>query len=206
MQKRISYIKYYSIEIIARSINVIQRNKNYGWNVVEGCTNNYLYANPIYTYTSEDAPHAITQGPYYDGHGSGFKAIRERVLFADLYSGTLYAIQADNVGVSCGITPSVVASAPALISSILVVGNEVIVSNVIMGFLLSIDLLKFLFKLYIFIRLFVYINFLPSIIPVNIFYYEYFLLIINKQIFYLQNLLIYFKIHRMANFVFLFEN
>ena len=126
-----SYLFVGDVGDVYDEINVIQKNKNYGWNVVEGCTNNYLYANPIYSYTSEDAPHAITQGPYYDGHGSGFKAIRERVLFADLYSGTLYAIQSDNVGVSCGITPSVVASAPALISSILVVGNDVIVSNVI---------------------------------------------------------------------------
>ena len=117
-------------------INVIQKNKNYGWNVVEGCTNNYLYANPIYSYTSEEAPHTITQGPYYPDNGK-YKSIRGRMLFADLYSGILYAIQSDNVGVACGITPAVVATPdvtqPILLSSILVVGEDVIVSNVIGG-------------------------------------------------------------------------
>ena len=110
-------------------INVIRKAKNYGWNVVEGCTNNGLFANPIYSYTDVDAPHAITQGPYYDGE---IKAIRERMLFADLYSGQLYAIQSSAVGSSCGAQPFAVAKVEnALISSILVVGDDVIVCNVI---------------------------------------------------------------------------
>ena len=110
-------------------IDVIRKSKNYGWGVVEGCTNNGLYANPIYAYTDANAPHTITQGPYYDG---AIKAIRERMLFADLYSGQLYAIQSSAVGSSCGAQPFAVAKVEnALISSILVVGDDVIVCNVI---------------------------------------------------------------------------
>ena len=110
-------------------INVIRKAKNYGWNVVEGCTNNGLYANPIYAYTDADAPHAITLGPYYDGD---IKAIRERMLFADIYSGQLFAIQSSSCGSSCGAQPFEVAKVEnALISSILVIGDDVIVCNVI---------------------------------------------------------------------------
>jgi len=56
------------------------------------------------------------------------------MLFADLYSGQLYSIQASGTNTltgGCDITPTPVAVANALISSILVINGEVIVCNVI---------------------------------------------------------------------------
>jgi len=109
-------------------INVVTKGKNYGWNIVEGCTSSSVYANPIYDYTSTN-PHAITGGPYYL---AGSIDLVNRMLFADLYSGTLYSIPASSVGnVQCGNIATPVATAPALVSSILIVGNDVLVCNVI---------------------------------------------------------------------------
>jgi len=109
-------------------INVVTKGKNYGWNIVEGCTTSTVYANPIYDYTTTN-PHAITGGPYYIGN---IIDINNKMLYADLYSGTLYSLPSSAVGgLSCANIAIPIATANALVSSILVIGNDVIVCNVI---------------------------------------------------------------------------
>jgi len=102
--------------------------QNFGY-PIDGC-NGYPTAGityPIYTYTSSDFPHTITQGPLYKGE---FESLNNRMLFADLYSGQLYSIQrTDTVTCGTGVTPVAVAEG-AFVSSILVVGDDVYVSNV----------------------------------------------------------------------------
>jgi hypothetical protein len=115
-------------------VNRIQESGgNYGYPTYDGCTPNHSshsYEYPIYTYTDSSAPHTITLGPYYTGP---IKSLKDRLLFADLYSGQVYSIQTTNTK-DCATVPTPVAVAPAAISAWVVIDNVVYVTNVFGAF------------------------------------------------------------------------
>jgi len=90
---------------------------------------------PIYSYTDANAPHTITMGPYYTGP---IAALKNRVLFADLYSGQISSFDPDNTKANCGTVVIPLANvdnaSPPHISAFVIIDDVIYVTDVFGSF------------------------------------------------------------------------
>lgn len=120
-------------------INIVDKSNNAGWNVFDGChcatsscpSNANQYQFPIYEYTSDES-HALTLGVLYprERDGGDIDSLFNRVLFADLYSGTVYSVQYSDTRSFCRTQATFVAQAEgAFISAILYADGSIFVAD-----------------------------------------------------------------------------
>jgi len=117
---------------------------NAGWDYLDGC--DFIVPNPpkdhytfpFFYFTGDDGLNSLTLGPYYarTEKKSEFTPIQNAILFADLYTGTLYSLPSNAVSRTCAHdTERFIAQAPGVfISSILTVGENIYVSDAFAAF------------------------------------------------------------------------
>jgi hypothetical protein len=125
-------------------LNEVQLGDNNGWDYIDGCLNEVphpppgvVYKSPSYQYTFTETFHAITLGVLYPrtSEKNDFTSLTGNILFADLYTGQLFAYPLAGMSRVCETgTASFVAQAPSAVSVILLIGNTLYVADPFGGF------------------------------------------------------------------------